>query len=130
MKILLSVQAFKQLPQTSLGRIMQLLGLMTAAVPGVPWAQLHSRPLQAFLLLHWDCRKYSLDQLVKIPEGNFLDLAWWEQREHLQRGKDWTQHSPVKITTDASLWGWAAHSQDWQAQGAWLPEEAGRSGWL
>lgn len=119
------MQNFRLLPQVSLRQIMQLLSLMTAAILGVQWAQLHSRPLQAFLLHNWDSRKSSLNWLIQLPKGFFQSVLVEATGTSAREGRTW--YSPMKITTDASLWGWGAHSGDWQAQGAWLPEEACQS---
>lgn len=92
---------------------------MTAAILGVQWAQLHSRPLQAFLLHNWDSRKSSLNWLIQLPKGFFQSVLVEATGTSAREGRTW--YSPMKITTDASLWGWGAHSGDWQAQGGGMP---------
>ena len=104
---------------SSLREIMRLLGRMTSCIPAVPWAQLHSRPLQAFLLSSWDGTEDSLDSRVSIPVLVKDTLEWWLCPQNLLKGRLWSQSNPIKVTTDASSWGWGAHAEELRAQGSW-----------
>ncbi|XP_069622388.1 uncharacterized protein [Ranitomeya imitator] len=89
---------------------MRMLGLMTACIPCVRWAQFHSRPLQRLILSKWDRRQSSLDNILKLTYQVRRSLLWWTNPEKLRNGVLWSTDPYVVITTDAS--GWGAQRQD------------------
>lgn len=103
----------------SIRKAMSVLGLFTAAIPAVRWAQAHSRTLQKLVLSSWDGQQGTLDQRLKIPAWIKKSLAWWQTSDNLQTGVPWGQRDPVIITTDASSTGWGAHSGSQWLQGSW-----------
>ncbi|XP_066430229.1 uncharacterized protein [Eleutherodactylus coqui] len=62
--------------QVSLRRGMRVLGLITACIGVVPWAQLHGRTLQDFILSNWDKSPASLDQEVTLTHKVRSSLGW------------------------------------------------------
>ena len=98
---------------------MRIQGLMTACIPAVEWAQLHSRDLQYFHLSSWDKRQESLDKMLTLPSHLKTALKWWTRPQNLRKGRSWGQWRPSVITTDASTWGWGAHLQGTHTQGTW-----------
>lgn len=67
-------------PRTSIRKAMSLLGLLIAAIPTVPWAQIHSRPRQLQILQVWDRSNISLDQEFHLSENVLVSLQWWMHR--------------------------------------------------
>lgn len=63
--------SLRALPATTIRKAMSLLGLFTAAIPAVPWAQIHSRPLQLQILAVWDHSKEGLDADLVLSQKNY-----------------------------------------------------------
>ncbi|XP_073419949.1 uncharacterized protein [Dendrobates tinctorius] len=95
--------------QGSIREAMEVLGLMTACIPCVRWAQFHSRSLQREILAKWDRRQTSLDKPLWLPERVKESLRWWTQPRNLQVGVLWITSPYVIVSTDSSTWGWGAH---------------------
>ncbi|XP_069811274.1 uncharacterized protein [Dendropsophus ebraccatus] len=106
-------------PRLTIRRGMSLLGLFTAAIPAVPWAQTHSRPLQTYLLDLWDGSPGGLDRSIVLTKEVVKSLSWWLKTEHLSVGLSWVRKCPLVITTDASPSGWGAHLGSLDFQGSW-----------
>lgn len=98
---------------------MSLLGLMTAAIPAVPWAQFHSRPLQLQILNDWDHSDTGLDKKLRLTADTSSSLRWWEKISHLSIGSPWGNLPTKSLTTDASPRGWGAHLDGSLFQGSW-----------
>ncbi|KAG8539065.1 hypothetical protein GDO81_021527 [Engystomops pustulosus] len=118
-KIRLLVLEVKQNPLISLRKGMSLLGLFSAAIPAVPWAQFHSRSLQNFLLQKWDRDQASLEVKILLPQRILNSLDWWLNVTNLEVGLPWNPSQDRLITTDASPWGWGAHMENQYFQGIW-----------
>lgn len=114
-------------PRVSLRVAMSLLGLFTAAIPAVPWAQIRSRPLQLQILQTWDKRKESLDQKFSLSVETLDSLRWWLVKGNLLAGVSWRKVGLKTLTTDASRRGWGAHIDQQFFQGLWGPLEKERS---
>lgn len=74
-------------PRTSVRKAMSLQGLLTAAIPVVPWAQIHSHPLQLEILRVWDRSNSSLDQEFQLSENILVSIQWWMNRDNLTIGR-------------------------------------------
>ncbi|XP_077331855.1 uncharacterized protein LOC143974400 [Lithobates pipiens] len=111
---------FLQSNQTiSIRSAMAGLGLLVATIPAVPWARAHFRCLQANILSSWDGTQESLDGTIHLSSKTKRSLWWWKREENLVRGLWWSPPVSVRITTDASAWGWGAHLGSKVAQGCW-----------
>lgn len=121
------VRAIKRLigaPVCSRREIVRVLGLMSASIPAVVWAQLHSRDLKSFHLSSWDKNNESLEESLIITRQVRSSLVWWSVPGNLEKGRPWGQWDPLKVTTDASARGWGAHLGKAKAQGSWQKEVA------
>ncbi|XP_069593271.1 uncharacterized protein [Ranitomeya imitator] len=103
--------------RASIRTAMKVLGLMTACIPCVRWAQFHSRPLQRLILSKWDRRQSSLDSSLRLTYPVQRSLLWWKQPEKLRVGVLWSTNPYVVVTTDA--WSWGAHLKGRILQGRW-----------
>lgn len=76
----------------SVRKAISLLGLITAAIPAGPWAQIHSRPLQLQILDDWDHTDPGLDKRLELSESTLSSLLLVEEGEPLDNrqslGKD------------------------------------------
>ena len=103
--------------------VLRLLGLMASCIDIVPYARLHMRPLQLYLLCFWQPHRDSLFQLIPVKESFLLHLHWWKEKKNIFKGVP-LQGYPHSLTlwTDASTWGWGAHlgsthlSEQWPVQ--------------
>lgn len=86
--------------------ILQILGVMNSCIELVPWARLHMRPIQLYLLHFW--RPVTREIYAQIPVMNILidSLVWWKDDQNMFRGRSLeTQNAALVLTTDASLEG-------------------------
>lgn len=102
-----SVRDVSSSPSLSIREGMSLLGLMTAAMPAVPWAQIHCRPLQVQILNNWDNSDTGLDKRLRLTTGTLSSLNWWSDVDHLTVGSPWGKSPEKTLTTDATplVWG-------------------------
>ncbi|XP_044140850.1 uncharacterized protein LOC122931025 [Bufo gargarizans] len=121
------IRAFKLKKKRTLREAMQVLGLMTSCITTVPWAQFHTRTLQAEVLASWDKDHRSLNTRVSLSDGAVNSLSWWLVTENLSRGVAWNTIPLKTLTTDASSHGWGAHLGDQFFQGSWSDADALRS---
>ncbi|CAC5412705.1 unnamed protein product [Mytilus coruscus] len=105
--------------QTVEARVMlRLLGLMASCIDLVPWARLHMRPLQLYLLAWWRPALHSLNHLIPLYQPLQEHLFWWINRRNFFRGVLLEQESAqVTLVTDASQSGWGAHINNYQLAG-------------
>ncbi|XP_070613470.1 uncharacterized protein [Erythrolamprus reginae] len=88
----------------------------------VPWARLHARPLQWFLLPFQRARLSNSKRQVHLTTTVRLSLMGWTSPA-LTKGSPFLAHQELTITTDTSLSGWEAHSRGQVAQGRWSPAD-------
>lgn len=120
--------SLRALPATTIRKAMSLLGLFTAAIPAVPWAQIHSRPLQLQILAVWDHSKEGLDADLVLSQKTIDSLRWWTVLTNLEVGRSWKRDKMEVLTTDASPSGWGGHLHGQIFQGKWERVEGeGRS---
>ncbi|XP_070805019.1 uncharacterized protein [Pituophis catenifer annectens] len=107
-----------------------LLGKMVSCVQIVPWAHLHARHLQWFLLPFQKKRQAHTMSTVKVPLSVRRSLGWWTSPS-LDKGCLFMNHDRLVLTTDASLHGWGAHLASHVAQGRWSASDlANPINWL
>ena len=101
-----------------------LLGTMASLTHLVSGGRLRMRPLQWCLRRQWSRPTESSVQV--IPDGESVQaVSWFLLSGRLTQGVSLSVPVPsLHLWTDASLEGWGAHSQDWQAQGLWSPAQA------
>lgn len=114
--ILTSITDIKRKSEISVRRAMALIGLFTASIPAVAWAQIHTRPLQLQTLNQWDHSKEGLDENFSLSTNTLDSLRWWE---NLEIGKTWRRRNICVLPTDASPSGWRAHVKRKFFQGSW-----------
>lgn len=114
-------------PKITIRKAMSLLGLLTATIPAVPWAQIRSRPLQLQILHTWDRKNCNLDQDFFLSDETRGSLQWWLIEGNLQVGVPWRKVGLKILTTDASQTGWGAHIGHHYFQGHWGPHMKSRS---
>ncbi|XP_013907147.1 PREDICTED: uncharacterized protein LOC106537516 [Thamnophis sirtalis] len=111
-------------------QLSQLLGIMISCLGVVPWARLHARELQWFLLPVQRARNSNSLRRVRLPRKVIRSLAWWRSKA-VRKGCLFKEPERLVVTTDASLLGWGAHCQGHLAQGRWTQREAAHSiNWL
>ncbi|CAJ0928014.1 unnamed protein product [Ranitomeya imitator] len=92
----------------SLRSAMKVLGRMVATLEAIPFAQLHSRPLQQAILSQWDRSVFSLDRQIKLSFRVRRSLNWWLTSPLISQGRSFLPVHWQVVTTDASLLGWDA----------------------
>ncbi|XP_039200074.1 uncharacterized protein LOC120308279 [Crotalus tigris] len=102
----------------SLVQLSQMLGKMVSCLGIVPWARLHSRDLQWFLLPFQRRNMSASARKVRVPQHILSFLLWWTSSA-LNRGSLFKEPPRLKLTTDASLFSWGAHLQTHMTQGRW-----------
>ena len=117
--------------QTSVRRLMRLIGMMTSVRRIIPNAALRSRPVQR-CLLDSQGPQGDLDRHIPVSRSARTTLLWWSQMQHLRKGVLIDQVAPtLTLVTDASLTGWGGHLMDLQVQGAWSPlDQVHHINWL
>ncbi|XP_053138354.1 uncharacterized protein LOC128339002 [Hemicordylus capensis] len=115
-------------PLLSLAR---LLGLMVSTLEAVPWASLHLRDLQWFLLRYQAYISRRRNIAIALPPQVQKSLLWWTRTQNLSVGKGFLEQPKLIVTTDASNRGWGAHCLQHSAQGRWDSHEQSHSiNWL
>ena len=101
-----------------------LLGTMASLTHLVSGARLRMRPLQWCLRAQWS--RPSDPSCRVVPDSESLEaVRWWLQPMRLSRGVCLSVPVPsLHLWTDASLSGWGAHTQGWQANGLWSADES------
>ncbi|CAC5424143.1 unnamed protein product [Mytilus coruscus] len=66
--------------------MLRLLGLMASCIDLVPWARLHMRPLQLYLLAWWRPALHSLNHLIPLYQPLQEHLFWWLNRRNFFQG--------------------------------------------
>ncbi|VDI82662.1 Hypothetical predicted protein [Mytilus galloprovincialis] len=100
---------------------LHLLGIMASCIEMIPYARLHMRPIQIYLLSHWRPTSQNLELNVPITQYLKSHLIWWSDTANITKGRSlqhWETH--VTITTDASTSnGWGGHMDSQIVQGTW-----------
>lgn len=100
----------------------QLLGKMVSCFGIIPWARLHNRALQWYLLpFQRSCQSTSLTCVVVLPVV-LVSLSWWRSDTIVQGCRFWEPQCII-LTTNASLFGWGGHLSSNITQGQWSPED-------
>ena len=104
---------------------LRCLGLMSSMTAVVPFARMHMRYMQLFLLHYWRPHRDPMSMLLTVPESLLPDVRWWRNTANLLVGVS-LAHRPSQytMTTDASLYGWGGHLDSHEGvQGLWTPQE-------
>jgi len=122
--LIAKVEAFKPNTYKTARQFLKLLGTMAAAIEVVLHCRLRMRPIQLYLMAHWDQKSRDLEALVPVRDTLIQHLQWWKDPQNLGRGVPLTQPQPTLIiTTDASSQhGWGGFLGDIETQGPWEPE--------
>lgn len=100
--------------------MLRLLGLMASCIDLVPWARLHMRPIQLYLLVWWKPSQQELNYKIPLYNPIKQHLVWWLNRTNFFRGVRLEQGSAqVILITDASQLGWGAHLNTCHTAGHW-----------
>lgn len=93
--------------------LVQLLGLMIAAIGLVPWARFHVRMLQWVLLpFQTNIRRKRSHKLVTLTTKLKKSLRWWMVPENLVQRIPLFQNLEFTENTSVTLRGWRAHFLD------------------
>ncbi|KAK3101176.1 hypothetical protein FSP39_001539 [Pinctada imbricata] len=99
---------------------LRALGLMAACIDLVPWARLHMRPIQLYLLGQWRPHIDNIDKMIQIKTVVTPHLQWWMNQENIFQGSPLQNFKgEVTLWTDASAWGWGAHLNNNHVSGKW-----------
>lgn len=108
----------------------QLLGKMISCVAIIPWACLHARTPQWFLLPHQRAGCNSSKTRVQVPLRVLRSLHWWTSVA-IRKGCIFKEPQHITLTSAASLFGWGTHLLSQMAQGQWsLAELTNNINWL
>lgn len=106
-------------------RFLELLGFMASTTFVVPFALLHMRPLQLYLLAHWRPNVDNIENAIPIKNAFRTHIVWWAEATNLSVGVPLQRDPPkVTITTDASLIGWGATMGDDAISGIWSENQS------
>ncbi|XP_034272360.1 uncharacterized protein LOC117664969 [Pantherophis guttatus] len=115
---------------SSLASLSQLLGKMVSCIGIVPWAHLHCRQLQWFLLPYQKRQLGTSLRIVRLPPKVLRSLQWWNS-EALLRGREFRESHHLVLATDASLHGWGVHLTSSFTQGRWTRSDLAHNiNWL
>lgn len=109
------------LQRMPLAVLSQLLGKMIC-LSIVPWARLHSRPLQWLLLPSQKAALSNTNTPLRVPQKVIRSLEWWTSAA-MEKGCLFKEPLRLILTTDASLFGWGTHLQSRVTQGCWTSED-------
>ena len=102
----------------------QLIGKMTAVIPAVIEAPLHSWALQRLRLKILHLNKFSYNGRGSVNQESLRDLEWWTQNLVSRNGRSLLTPVPaVTMETDASKRGWGACCQGVKTGGPWRKAE-------
>ena len=103
---------------------LRLLGTMNSCIGLIPYAHLHMRPIQLYLLAHWSPQSRDLDFPVPIEQFLIPHVQWWLHHKNTMAGcQIHPPHDYVHLTTDSSPSGWGAHFRRFHASGVWSSEQ-------
>ena len=103
---------------------LKLLGTMASCIDVIPYAHLHMRPIQMYLLFYWKPSQRDVQSLIPVSSQLISHLEWWTIPQNLFKGVPLSPLSPdMVLTTDASKSGWGAHLDDLTVQGVWSSQE-------
>lgn len=100
-----------------------LLGMMVSCQEVVSWSRFHLRPLQKFLRPYQRNIAQRTTMRLMLPKNLRSKLRWWLSPTRFTTGASLREPSRTVVTTDASLYGWGAHTGQHLTQGVWTPEE-------
>ncbi|XP_039176744.1 uncharacterized protein LOC120297791 isoform X1 [Crotalus tigris] len=121
------IQREKVVPLVQLS---QLLGKMISCLGIMPWARLHSRHLQWFLLPFQKRNISASTRKVRVPHYTLLSLKWWGSPA-IHKGSLFKEPHRLILTTDTNLFGWGAHIQTYMTQGQWSKRDLAHNiNWL
>ena len=103
---------------------LKLLGTMASCIDVIPYAHLHMRPIQMYLLFYWKPSQRDVQSLIPVSSQLISHLEWWTIPQNLFKGVPLSPPSPdMVLTTDASKSGCGAHLDDLTVQGVWSSQE-------
>ena len=103
----------------SVREIAQSIGTANAAAVAIPPAPLFYRSLQR-TKHHFQKMEGGMNALVHLSESDREELNWWMHQANLWNYRSLlTPPHTLKITTDASMWGWGAACQEITTGGPW-----------
>ncbi|VDH94104.1 Hypothetical predicted protein [Mytilus galloprovincialis] len=121
LKLQKTVKEMKLKKHATAREFLHLLGIMASCIEMIPYARLHMRPIQIYLLSHWRPTSQNLELNVPITQYLISHLIWWSDTANITKGRSlqhWETH--VTITTDASTSnGWGGHMDSQIVQGTW-----------
>ena len=104
---------------------LSLLGFMASLEKFVPGARLRMRRYQYYLKKAWKRSCQPQSTLIPIPRDLRGSLAWWLDRERLERGVSLARKEPdLLLFTDASRDSWGATVGQTHLSGRWSKKES------
>jgi ribonuclease HI len=110
---------------TTARRILSLIGMMESLAPVVTLGRVFKRPLQRLLQGQWNQATDNLAQPIRLDDQFTAAIVQWRDLEWLTQGVPLVSASPqTEIFTDASLFGWGAHTDNLFTSGVWTQEQS------
>ena len=89
---------------------LQVLGLMASCISIIPYARLHMRPNQLYLLFWWKPVSGDLEALTPISPHLVEHLNWWLHEANIMKSRSSVQDQITHtVCTDASTQGWGGN---------------------
>ena len=123
----LIVSACLQLSRVSVAKIREVarvIGLMVSTFSAVEYGPLYYRELEKEKIVALKQNKGNFEACMMITKTMKEDLRWWIENLSTQIRKISHGNADLVVLTDASLFGWGAHSKKQKTGGRWKLEEA------
>lgn len=101
----------------------QLLGMLTAACPAIPFGWMYTKLLERKRYLALLASNENYNAYMKICPSIHNDIRWWLSKIMSSKNHFALQKFVLEIFTDASLTGWGAYCQKESIRGFWNHSE-------
>lgn len=117
------VKKFSTLPNCTIRKLSQLIGILVAACPAMKYGWLYTKELERAKYLALQTFK-NFEAKIKLPSVVLPDLLWWSQNilsssNHMRLDGEFS----LEVFTDASRTGWGAYCNENRANGGWKEVE-------
>ncbi|VDI61342.1 Hypothetical predicted protein [Mytilus galloprovincialis] len=122
LKLLKTVKVMNLKKHATARDFLHLLGIMASCIEMIPYARLHMRPIQIYLLSHWRPTSQNLELNVPITQYLKSHLIWWSDTANITKGRSlqhWETHVTITTTDASTSNGWGGHMDSQIVQGTW-----------
>lgn len=123
-KIVSICMKVKSKEKMEINSVAELIGVLTSACPAVFYGQLYTRQLETEKIKALEKSNGNYMALMKLSNCARSDIQWWIKNIPLSSRSIQADHIDMVLTTDASMTGWGAHSNEISTKGSWSENEA------